>query len=1108
MVTRSRKSPFALPVFVASVITLACLLALGNCPTFAQGFAASLTGTVTDTSGAAVPGATVTVKHLDTGLTRTVEVDAAGNYRIAPLPVGEYEVTAERMGFQREVRRGINLVVAQEAVANLTLQVGSIVQQVTVTEAAPLVNTTTTSTSGLISEQQIKELPLNGRSFDQLLTLNVGMANNSANTLNNSAWTAFSVAGKRPETNRFLINGVDYIGANASGLFITPSGASGMLLGVDAVREYNVLPDSYGAEYGKRAGGQISIVTSSGTNQLHGDLFEYLRNSALDAPNYFENAFAVPKGALRRNQFGASLGGPLKKDKLFLFGNYEGFRQSQAASNLAIVPGTEARLGLLANGSPVPGLKQAMVAYANAFWPAPTGPDRSDGTAPSFTDPLQGVREDFGLTRFDYTISGADSFSANYTIDNGFRSVPQVDPAFIQFSNIHAQTVSLQETHTFSPRLVNVVTFGFTRAYADQVNASPSIPSNLAFLSGGNPGSIIIGGGVITAQPSAVAAASGNNTYFGARNHFTYADDVHFTKGSHAWSFGVWAHRVQENLAGAAQGSAGNVAYNTVTTFLQDKPTQAILVRNPVSLGYRSWEAALYIQDEIALRRNLNFRIGLRDEMTDGWNEEAGRCTNYFFDPGFVIQTNPNIGNSCLQSNNATHLLQPRLGLAWDPTGRGTWSVRAGFGIHNDLVDNLGIRSYPNPPYAAREQVAVPSGILPLLPFQKNAALPPTCGPGVPQPCSIYQPAGFDPNIFTPTIQEWSLTVERQITRDLMLLVGYVGSESYHTNITMDSNTAAPQVCANAAGCLSGGLIAPTLRQIVPQGTTYMPPGGRPNPFVSNSTSWWNLGTANYNALNVSLQKRATRGLSFKLNYTYSKVLDLNSAVLAPGGENEPPDVFSPYNLPLNRGPASYSLEHQFNGNFSYQLPFGSGQHFANSSRGFTNQIVGGWQWNGIVTAEGGFPFTPLVGSNISGTGDTNPSDVPDRNPNFTEPVILRDPNQWFNPNAFLMPLAGTFGNAGRGTFRGPGLVDVDTSFFKKFQITERYTLQFRAELFNILNRANFAYPNTIVFAGNNCATGKDRFACSASSISSSAGQITATATTSRQIQFALKLMF
>src|SRR6266705_1340340 len=406
MVTSTGRSPFRPPVLAAIVVELVALIALGNCPVLAQGFAGTITGTAKDVSGAALVGAAVTVKHLDTGLTRAVKADASGNYSVSSLPIGEYELTAEKMGFQREVRRGIKLVVAQEAVVDLILQVGSMVQQVTVTEDAPLVNTTPTSTSGLINEQQIKDLPPTGRSFDQLLTLNVGMANNSANTLNTSAWTAFSVAGKRPETNRFLINGVDYIGANASGLFITPTGASGMLLGVDAVREYNVLPDSYGAEYGKRAGGQISIVTSSGTNQLHGDLFEYLRNSAFDARNFFDATTTTPP--FKRNQFGASLGGPLKKDKLFVFGNYEGFRQRLAVSSVAVVPGTNARLGLLPDGvTPVPNLQPAMLKYANAFWPAPTGTDFANGTANAVTNPPQSAREDFGLMRFDYTISRA-----------------------------------------------------------------------------------------------------------------------------------------------------------------------------------------------------------------------------------------------------------------------------------------------------------------------------------------------------------------------------------------------------------------------------------------------------------------------------------------------------------------------------------------------------------------------------------------------------------------------------------------------------------------------------------------------------------------------------
>src|SRR5437870_1651325 len=314
-------------------IGFVALIALGTSPVFAQISTATMSGVVRDGTGGLIPGVTVTIKHTESGLTRTATTTENGGYRMPSLPVGQYEVTGEKLGFKQQVRRGVNLVVGQEAVIDLTLEVGAAAEQVTVTEEAPLVNTTTSSTSGLITEQQIKELPLNGRSFDQLLLMNVGMVNNSSNVQNN-AWTSFSVAGKRPESNRFLINGIDYIGGTAAGLYITPSGAGGQLLGVDAVREYNVLSDTYGADYGKRAGGQISIVTTSGTNQVHGSVFEFLRNSALDARNFFDDV----KGPFKRNQFGGTLGGPIKKDKLFLFGNYEGFQQRLALSQIAIVP--------------------------------------------------------------------------------------------------------------------------------------------------------------------------------------------------------------------------------------------------------------------------------------------------------------------------------------------------------------------------------------------------------------------------------------------------------------------------------------------------------------------------------------------------------------------------------------------------------------------------------------------------------------------------------------------------------------------------------------------------------------------------------------------------
>ncbi|PYU28603.1 MAG: TonB-dependent receptor [Acidobacteria bacterium] len=1095
-------------------------------------FANSITGAVKDTSGAAVPGAMVTVKHLETGLTRAVEADATGNYAIPSLPVGEYELTAEKMGFQREVRRGINLLVAQEAVVNLTLQVGSIVQQVTVTEAAPLVNTTTTSTSGVISEQQIKELPLNGRSFDQLLTLNVGTVDNRSN-INNGAWTSFSVAGKRPETNRFLMNGVDYIGANSTGQFITPSGSSGQLLGVDAVREYNVIQHTYGAEYGKRAGAQVVVVSSSGTNQLHGAVFEYLRNGALDARNYFENA----KGPFKRNQFGGEVGGPLKKDKAFLFVNYEGFRERWNVPNVANVPDAQARLGNLpcyivntkAGACPNPGAyvsakaAPGMLPYANYFWPAANGPELLDpstnlptGTAQSLGNPLRSVREDFGLVRFDSTISSKDSFSANFNGDDGRRGAPPADPVFATLTTQRAYLASLQETHIFSSTVVNVATLGFSRAWGTQVNVPApgyTIPANLIFLPGTNPGSITIGGGTATVVAAALAQPTGNSPGRDTRNHTTWADDLHFTKGNHSWSTGAWIQRIQQNQLGNAQFTAGTANYSTLLKFLQDSPTQFLAASNPQPLYFRSTEVAWYVQDEIKLKRNLTLRLGLRDEITSGWNEAHGHAANYVYDANGIVQTDPQIGPSAFLQNNAKSLWQPRIGLAWDPSGAGKWSVRAGFGIYNDLQDNLAHRLNADPPFNSRLTITgVPLlSIVGTIPYGTQP--PPSCHTfaDAGTNCSIFSPGGLDPIMHTPTLEQWSLTVQREITQNLMVELSYVGSQAYHVVAAEDLNMPHPQVCSNPAGCLSGGV--GTATATVPQGTKYLPSTPpinflttgtktltmRPNPFVGPMQSWFYNTNSSYHSGSVSLTKRATRGLAFKANYTFSKLLDIESAFLATSGANEPPTVLDPFDMSFNRGLAAYNLKHQFNANFTYQLPFGRGQHFGAGANGVADKLIGGWQWNGSITAQSGFPFTPTVGSNMSGTGDTQNPDVPNRNPAFSGPVVLgtdgfRTTGRYFEPSAFSLPLAGTFGNVARGSFIGPRFADFDTSLFKNFAFNEQYRLQFRVEAFNVFNRTNFAEPNPVTFSGSN--------------YSSSAGVITQTANPSRQIQFALKLLF
>ncbi len=943
----------------------------------------------------------------------------------------------------------------------------------------------------------------------------------------------FSVVGRRPEENKYTINGIEYLGANAAGQPSGPYGASGQVLGVDAVREFNVIQHSYGAEYGKRAGGQVTIVTDSGTNQLHGSAFEYVRNSGLDARNYFDQTTNAPP--FRRNQFGGSLGGPLKKDKLFLFGNYEGFRQRLAVSSNAVVPDAQFRQGFLpcnvvtststfkkpgCSGSQLINVNTApgMLPFARNFWSAPNGPELLDpnglptGTAFAVGNPGQAIREDFGLARFDYTVSAKDSLLVSYLMDNGDRTDPQSDAVFTQLSDPLSHVVSLQETHVFSPTFLNALSGGFTRSRNTDVTLPVTpFPANLSFVTGRVPGQITIGGGASTAAASAIVVANGNAPTTNAVNLATGSDDVHFTRGNHSFSAGVWVQRVQENQSGPAQNVGGTVAYPTLQAFLQDSPTSFNTNVVVTEMGYRQWEGAWYVKDEIKLKPNLTLQVGLRDEMTNGWNEVTGRCSNLQFDKNAVVLTDPLIGHSCLNENNAKALWQPRVGVAWDPTGTARWALRAGFGTYNDLQDNLAFRLDSNPPFNPRLVLTGP--LLPQIPLDPAIPLPPTCNAqlvAAKANCSIYSEGGVDPTMHTPTVEQWSLTVERGFTRDLALQVSYVGSEAYHTLVPGNLNSPYPQVCTNPQGCLSGGVTtkAPVT---VPQGTTYNAPLGLcpgplgksiacyPNPFVNKLSEQLFEGTSSYNALHVSLVKRSTRGLSFKTNYTYSKTLDYNSGGSSNASQNQTKSLLDVYSLRLSRGIAAFSLRHQFNGNFGYQLPFGKGRHWAGNARGWLDELIGSWQWNGIVTAQSGFPLTPQVGSNTSGSGDTDNPDVPNYNAAFSGPVILgvdgfKKSGKYFNPLAYSQPTLGTFGNVQRGSLTGPRLVDFDTSLFKTFSINERWSLQFRTEAFNILNHVSFREPNAVIFQG--------------SDYSSSAGVITATATTSRQIKFALRLLF
>jgi hypothetical protein len=1058
---------------------------------------AAISGTVEDTSGAMVQGATVTVKNLETGASRTVTTDQSGNYTLVSLPLGPQELKAEKTGFKTALRTGVVLVVGQQAVVNFRLELGELVQQVTLVDETPLVNTTTSSVSGVVGSQQIKDLPLNGRSFDTLITLNPGTVNYSAMKsagTSTSNGNTFSVEGRRTYENLFLLNGIEYTGS--SQLAVTPGGVSGELLGIDAIREFNLLTDSYGAEYGKRAGAQVSVVTQSGTNQLHGSVFEFLRNSNLDARNFFDQASVPP---FRRNQFGGALGGPVKKNKWFLFGNYEGFRQVLAESNVSVVPDADARQGMLpnANGieSPFSKLNPAMLKYTS-LWPRPNGPELlvnglASGTALSYDNPRQTVREDFGTVRTDYVFSERDTFAAAYTVDDGDSLIPQTDPLFGSYETLRSQVGSLEETHVVSPEILNTFRAGFSRAAFnyDPVDLG-SFPASTAFVMGLGPGGIVIGGGVTTTGGGSITSAGPNNAanVWNRRNLFTYSDGIQIIKGRHTISAGVWFQRIQDN-EDAASRQLGQASFASLQTFLQGTVTSFQVVPNPNELGWRSLFGAGYFEDSIKLLPNLTFQAGLRYEFTTGWNEESGRAANYITGPNGILITTPQVGSSVFTKNNATHLLGPRAALAWDVFGNGTTAVRAGYGTYYSLIDDLSFLLNSIPPYNGSVSLkgSLPA-LVPITPGQPIA-------PGV-----IFAPQGVQPNAKTPTVQEWNLTVEQRLSHDTALRVAYVGSFGYHGFLSVDPNTIPAQICSDPGGCSAGGVnTASSLTGIphtVPEGAQYIPgPGAaRPNPDLGAGFFWYTEGNSSYNALQVDVSHRFSQGLQFRANYTWSKDLDMNSGLTGAQANNQAQMILDRNDLHRDWGPSAYNIRNQAGISGTYELPFGKGKPWANNFDKFGNRLVSGWQFNTIVTLLSSFPFTPQIGSNRSGDGDTRNPDRPSFAPGFSGPVVLGSPNQWFNPNAFVLSTAGTYGNLGRGVYSGPGLANVDASLFKDTAISERAHLQFRTEVFNVLNRANFGTPNATVFSNG--------------AVSPSAGLITTTATTSRQIQFGLKLMF
>ncbi len=942
------------------------------------------------------------------------------------------------------------IVTVGEAVhADVALAIGTVEQVVTVEDTPASVDASTQQSSGLVSERQIKELPLNGRSYDQLLTLNPATVNytaersGSVGTSNSSVGSMFVVSGRRPQDNLFLLNGIEYTGASL--INVTPGGTSGQLLGVDAVREFNVLSDTYGANYGKRQGAQISIVTASGTNTLHGSAYEFLRNSFFDARNYFDQGH-IPN--FQRNNYGASLGGPLRKNKDFLFGNYEGYRQNLGLSDVTLVPDARARQGFLPNGrggETNVGIGPGVAALLN-LWPTANGPELADangnatGIAKAFSNPVQHIREDFGTARYDKNISDRDTLFAVYTIDDSSAHTPTQNPFAAIDETMRAQVASLQEQHVFSSRLLNTARIGVSRAefffLGSTTVAAPG------FVPGKPVGAIVIAGSTASNGSSQITQAGANvgSNNSTTRNLYTADDHIFYTRGRHQLEVGGWVQWLQSN-DNLAQNQFGQASFASLATFLQGTVKTFTVVPQPTRLNWRSWLGAGYIEDTWKPVTRLEVRAGLRLESTNGWNEAHGRAGIYQFRDG-VINTNPTVGSSALTDNRAHALPQPRLGIAYDLRGDGRTAIRASIGLHNSLLDTLNYRLDQSAPF----NTTSPTANVPIS--------SPTSGTA-----GLISPSTVQTNLSTPAVLAWTLHVEQQIAPATSLTVAYIGSHGTHQVLSGDLNEPAFSVCA-AGNCPAG----------VADGTIYYPTTTKLNPAVANTTSWTSGGASSYNGLEVDLRRSLRNGLQLRANYTFSKNLDNGSAWNTSVSGNTPAFVSVPQLPRLDYGPAATDVRHLAAINGTYDLPFGHGRAFASGLNPFADRALSGFTLGSIASLQTGFPFSPQLGYNPTGSGDTRNPVRPNRNASFNGAIYTSGgtstrANQFFNPAAFSAPAFGTVGNLGRDTLTGPSYAAWDLSLTKLTTLREGLRLQFRSEFFNVLNHTNLQTPNAVVFS-------------------------------------------
>ncbi|MGH9843562.1 MAG: TonB-dependent receptor [Blastocatellia bacterium] len=1036
-----------------SVMLLALFNLAGTLAVQAQTVGASLQGNVADANGSALPNVKVEVRNTATGVTQTAITGTEGRYRMPLLPSGDYEIAFTAQGFQHLVRRGITLAVGQEAVVDAELIVGQIETTVTVEATASTINTTSAALSGLVTKQEIRDLPLNGRSFQQLALLQTGVSASLAagNDPVGGRTPKISINGARPEQNNFLLDGTDINNVYNK----TPGSVAGVLLGVEAILEFQVLTNAYSAEFGRSAGGVINAVTRSGQNRFTGSLFEFHRNSAFDAKNFFDPA-NQPIPAFKRNQFGGVLGGPVRKDRTFFFAAYEALIERLGITGVSAAPDAEARQGRLPGGRTVT-LHPAIPAYLQTLFPLPNGRNLGGGVGEYLFSASQPTNEHFVQGRIDHQLSQRDTVWGRFTFDNGTVDRQPINKPPIAFTKERSrnQYLTLEHQHTFAGGALNTARFGFNRSVQEADNVRTiQIPANLSFVPNEPFGYLSIAG-VVTEL-----AGDFRLPRLDRLNNFQWGDTLFLTKGAHALKVGAQGQRLHFNQNTVSQ-RGGVLNFANLEQFLQGRAISADVALpglvDPVR-GYRQSLFGFFAQDDWKARKALTLNLGLRYEFITTPTEVNGKISNLrnVLDPRVTVgdpwHKNPSLKN-----------FAPRIGLAWDPFGDGKTAVRAGFGLFHDqiLPKYYFFSGSLNPPFTTRTSIANPPFPNIVQGFDPNAPIR-----------AQLQTVNFD--LQTPYIMQFNLSLQRALPGDIDVTLAYAGSRGNHLLRLGDANLAPESI--------AGGV------------KTYNPAAGRRNP---NFTGIWQRITdaqSFYNSAQLSVIKRYTHGVRAQLSYTFSRSVDDSSGINSQDFGNVVQYGLDWYDRTIDRGLSAFHVKHNLTFNWTYDLPFGKGL------TGVAGLLAKGWQLNNITAIRSGVPFTARLGFNRSGNLNTTSFSANER-PNLKSGAsnnpVLGGPDRYFDVTAFELPPANTRGTLGRNTLIGPGLVSVDASLGKSFTLGEGRALQFRAEVFNLANHPNFAIPS-----------GQIVFTNAQSAIAPTAGRITSTVTTSRQIQLGLKLTF